>query len=66
MCARRTQKRALGNGCTCTICSYCKAVRNRSNYWKQVEQYIGERSEVQFTHGVCPQCFDKVVAEMER
>jgi hypothetical protein len=41
------------------ICSYCKKIRNDRNYWQQLENYIGERSEAQFSHGICPECFEK-------
>ena len=41
------------------ICSYCKKIRNDRNYWQQLENYIGERSEAQFSHGICPDCFEK-------
>jgi sigma-B regulation protein RsbU (phosphoserine phosphatase) len=47
------------------ICCYCKSVRTDQNYWQQVEQYIGQRSEVQFSHGICPQCYEKAIAELE-
>jgi len=43
------------------ICSYCKKVRDDSNYWQQVEQYFGEHSDLQFTHGICPSCWTNVV-----
>ena len=43
------------------ICSYCKRIRKDSNYWQQVESYIAEHSEAEFTHGVCPQCYDTIV-----
>ena len=38
------------------ICSYCKKIRDDSNRWMPVEQYITQRSEASFTHGVCPEC----------
>ena len=41
------------------ICMYCKKIRNDRNYWQQLENYIGERSEAQFSHGICPDCFEK-------
>jgi phosphoserine phosphatase RsbU/P len=41
------------------ICSYCKKIRNDRNYWQQLENYIGEHSEAQFSHGICPECFEK-------
>jgi phosphoserine phosphatase RsbU/P len=41
------------------ICSYCKKIRSDRNYWQQLENYIGERSEAQFSHGICPDCIEK-------
>ncbi len=43
------------------ICCYCKCIRNDSNYWQRVEEYIGEHSDARFSHGICPKCFDTVV-----
>lgn len=43
------------------ICSYCKSIRNDANYWEQLETYIAEHSEAEFSHGVCPSCFEKIV-----
>src|SRR5579862_7845430 len=39
------------------ICSYCKKIRNDRNYWQQVEGYICDHSEAQFSHGICPDCY---------
>ena len=38
------------------ICSFCKNVRDDQGYWKQIESYITEHSELFFTHGLCPEC----------
>ena len=43
------------------ICSYCKKIRDDSNYWQQVEQYVSTHTDVQFSHGICPDCYRKVV-----
>lgn len=43
------------------ICSYCKKIRGDNNYWQQVESYISQHSEAQFSHGICPDCFETVV-----
>ena len=49
------------------ICCYCKRIRNDQNYWQQVDTYISDHSEAQFTHGICPECRDKIVKpELER
>ena len=39
------------------ICGYCKKIRNDRDYWQQVEEYLSERSEVKFSHGICPECY---------
>jgi phosphoserine phosphatase RsbU/P len=43
------------------ICSYCKRIRTDGNYWQRVEEYISAHSDAQFSHGICPGCFDTVV-----
>lgn len=47
------------------ICAWCRKVRNDSNFWQQVEEYIGENSDVRFSHGICPQCFAANAAEAD-
>lgn len=42
------------------ICAACKKIRNDKGYWQAVERYIEERSEAQFTHGICPDCTQKL------
>lgn len=41
------------------ICMYCKKIRNDGNYWQQVESYIRDHSEAEFSHGICPDCYEK-------
>ncbi len=38
------------------ICAWCKKVRDDAGYWKQIEAYIRDHSEAEFTHGICPDC----------
>jgi DNA-binding response OmpR family regulator len=38
------------------ICTYCKSIRDDSNYWHQVDEYMTEHANVRFTHGICPKC----------
>ncbi len=45
------------------ICSSCKKIRNDEGYWEQVETYIADHSEAEFTHGICPECFRKIYPE---
>jgi sigma-B regulation protein RsbU (phosphoserine phosphatase) len=46
------------------ICSYCKNIRDDQNYWHQVDSYVSEHADVQFTHGICPSCYEKLVSPM--
>ena len=48
------------------ICSYCKKVRNETNYWQQVDSYLTSHSDVELSHGVCPDCFERVMSEMDK
>jgi DNA-binding NtrC family response regulator len=43
------------------ICCYCKKVRDDRNYWHQVEDYVRRHTEVRFSHGICPDCWEHVV-----
>ncbi|MEO0248372.1 MAG: response regulator [candidate division WOR-3 bacterium] len=43
------------------ICSYCKKIRDDQDYWEQVEDYISKHTEVQFSHGICPDCYEQHV-----
>lgn len=43
------------------ICSYCKKIRDDQNYWTQIESYINERTGTDFSHSVCPDCYQRVV-----
>lgn len=47
------------------ICSYCKKIRNDSNYWEHLESYISSHSNALFSHGICPECETKAMAEFE-
>ena len=41
------------------ICSHCKKIRDDSGFWGNVEQYIAKHSNVDFSHGICPDCLEK-------
>jgi sigma-B regulation protein RsbU (phosphoserine phosphatase) len=43
------------------ICCYCKNVRSDENYWQKVETYFARRTDVTFSHGICPRCYSDVV-----
>ncbi len=41
------------------ICTSCKKIRDDQGYWNQLEIYIREHSEADFSHGLCPECVKK-------
>ena len=42
------------------ICASCKKIRNDKGYWNEIEIYVREHSEADFTHGLCPGCAEKL------
>ena len=47
------------------ICSSCKKIRNDEGYWSQIESYISDHSEAEFSHSICPQCANKLYPEFD-
>ena len=41
------------------ICSYCKRVRDDQNYWQELDTYFSDHANLVFSHGICPQCYEK-------
>jgi DNA-binding response OmpR family regulator len=49
------------------ICGYCKKIRTDQKYWQELEAYFGERGGTQFSHGICPDCYEKrMVPELQK
>ncbi|MCX6120942.1 MAG: triple tyrosine motif-containing protein [Ignavibacteriales bacterium] len=46
------------------ICSNCKKIRDDKGYWTQLEGYIQAHSQAQFSHGVCPECAEKLYGDL--
>lgn len=46
------------------ICSSCKKVRNDDSYWQSLESHFRERLDIQFSHGICPDCREKMYPEL--
>ena len=42
------------------ICASCKRIRDDSGYWGQIEAYIARHSDAEFSHGICPECAEKL------
>ena len=47
------------------ICANCKKIRNPDGDWTQLEAYIAERSEADFTHGICPACMTQLYPDID-
>ena len=47
------------------ICAYCKKIRDDAGYWSQVEQYVSKHTEAKFSHGICPECFEREMKELK-
>ncbi|WDP92153.1 MAG: PAS domain S-box protein [Desulfobacter sp.] len=47
------------------ICSYCKKIRDDKGYWNQLEAYIEKHSDASFSHGMCPECSDKLYGDLD-
>jgi predicted ester cyclase len=47
------------------ICAKCKKIRDDQGYWNQIESYIQQHSEAQFSHGMCEECSDKLYGNEE-
>ena len=47
------------------ICASCKRIRDDEGYWQQIELYISAHSEAVFSHGVCPECAQRLYPELE-
>ncbi len=51
------------------ICSYCKKIRKtdadpeKIESWQQIESYIGDKTDTRFSHGICPECYEKMYSD---
>lgn len=48
------------------ICASCKKIRDDQGYWTQIEVYIRDHSEADFSHGICPECVEKLYPEFKK
>jgi hypothetical protein len=47
------------------ICSSCKKIRDDKGYWNQIEEYIHQHSEAEFSHGICPECSNRLYGDQD-
>ena len=48
------------------VCAYCRKIRDEEQNWQQIDAYFTERLDMNFTHGVCPDCMKKFFEELDR
>ncbi len=48
------------------ICADCKKIRDDKGYWSRVEDYVSGHSDAVFSHGICPDCAERVLAEFRK
>ena len=46
------------------ICANCKKIRDDKGYWNQIEAYVRDHSEAEFSHGICPECAKKLYPDL--
>jgi ligand-binding sensor domain-containing protein len=46
------------------ICAACKKIRDDDGYWNQIETYVHEHSQAEFTHSICPECMTKLYPDL--
>jgi PAS domain S-box-containing protein len=48
------------------ICANCKNIRDDKGYWNQVEKYVSDHTEAKFSHGICPDCVEKLYPQLKK
>jgi len=48
------------------ICASCKKIRDDEGYWEQIETYIRDHSEADFSHGICPECAKELYGDLHK
>lgn len=46
------------------ICAACKRIRDDKGYWQQIEEYVRERTDADFSHGICPSCARRLYPDL--
>ncbi len=47
------------------ICASCKKIRDEKGYWKQIESYLSDHSEAEFSHSICPECAKRLYPDYD-
>ncbi len=46
------------------ICMYCKNIRDDQGYWNKLESFLSSQADVDFSHGICPNCYERALREV--
>lgn len=49
-----------------SICASCKKIKDEKGHWVQLERYVTDHSEANFTHGCCPECYKEAIRDLKR
>jgi hypothetical protein len=69
--ARQTAEKRLQEALTrmlggfIPICSHCKKIRDNASKWVEIETYIRDHSEAEFSHSICPQCLGELYPDLK-
>jgi DNA-binding response OmpR family regulator len=47
-----------------SMCAWCKRVKDKSGVWTESKAHLGEQNDVEFTHGICPECREASLREL--
>lgn len=48
------------------ICASCKNIRNDKGYWEQIEDYVKDHTDAEFSHSICPSCMEKLYPSVSK
>ena len=47
------------------MCAWCHKIRDDDNYWQQVDEYLSSHTLAEISHGICPECYAKMVNQLD-
>ncbi len=47
------------------MCAWCHKVRNDDDYWQQVDEYLSNHTDADISHGICPECYEKMMSQLD-
>lgn len=62
---KQAQDRIKQLGGLLPICAACKKIRNDKGYWTILESYLRKHSDIEFSHGICPDCMKELYSDLK-